>query len=140
MRGASVLGELSRRTPLIVVVSLCVAIVADWVEAPVWLPYGLAIGLAGMALMFMARRNHRPAADPDSEDTGWLAQELAGNGSPSGTYPLAFCAVVAIALNGFQEAYSAPGWVALVLIAAWAMANARYPANDEADGPPRLSD
>lgn len=122
---------ISSRTPLVVIVSLCVSLIANWIAAPVWLPYGLAIVLGCMALVLMARRSRPPAADADSDNSGWLAQELAGNGSPSGTYPLGFCAVVTIALTGFQDAYALPGWAALAVIAAWAIANARYPTEDE---------
>lgn len=118
---------------MIVIVSLCVALLASWVEAPLWLPYGLAIALACLALVLMAKRR-RPSVEADAGDGGWLAQELAGNGSPSGTYPLGFCAVVTIALTGFQDAYSMPGWAALALTAAWAVANASYPAKDDFEG------
>lgn len=134
MPTANLLNMLSRRTPAIVIGSLCVAVVAYWIEAPAWLPYGLAIGLAALALVLMARRHRRPAVVENSDDGGWLAQELAGNGSPSGTYPLGFCAVVTIALTGFQETYALPGWAALLLIAAWAMANANYPREDGGSG------
>jgi len=119
---------------MIVMVSLCAELVGYWVEAPVWLPYGLAAALACQALILMAKRRRRPSVDADAADSGWLAQELAGNGSPSGTYPLGFCAVVAIALTGFQDAYAMPGWAALALTAAWAVANASYPAKDEFEG------
>lgn len=137
---SNVIEELSCRAPTIVISSLCVAIIAYWVETPVWLPYGLAIGLGCMALVLMSRRQRRPANKADEGDAGWLAQELAGNGSPSGTYPLGFCAVVTIALTGFQGAYALPAWAALALIAAWAVANARYPTGDEPEGLPPLSD
>ena len=133
MRRASILDEVSRRTPTILIVSLCAALVGYWVEAPVWLPYGLAIALACLAVVLMAKRRPRPSVDADAGDSGWLAQELAGNGSPSGTYPLGFCAVVTIALTGFQDAYATPGWAALALTAAWAIANARYPTERECE-------
>lgn len=127
------LADFSRRTPRIVIVSLCAALVGYWVEVPVWLPYGLAIALACLALTLLAKRRRRPSVQADAGDSGWLAQELAGNGSPSGTYPLGFCAVVTIALTGFDDAYAMPGWAALALTAAWAIANARYPAEHELD-------
>jgi len=127
------LDEVSRRTPTILIVSLCAALVGYWVEAPVWLPYGLAIALACLAVVLMSKRRPRPSVDADAGDSGWLAQELAGNGSPSGTYPLGFCAVVTIALTGFQDAYATPGWAALALTAAWAIANARYPTERESE-------
>ena len=135
MQTAITLEQLSRRTPRLVVVGLCTALVAYWSEAPLWLPYALAAISAGLAVILLATRNRAIGpAETESEDTGWLAQELAGNGSPSGTYLLGFSAVVTIALTGVQGAYSLPGWAALLLIAAWAAANARYPANDSSEG------
>jgi hypothetical protein len=133
MRGAVVLDELSRRTPVVVVVGLCAALLGYWTEAPLPLPYGLAVTLGGLALILMATRGRRRRLkrDMDSGETDWLAHELAGNGSPSGTYLLAFFDVVTIALTGFQGAYAMPGWAALALTAAWAIANAHYPSGDE---------
>jgi len=135
MRDAFTLEQLSRRTPRLVVVGLCTALVAYWSEAPLWLPYALAAISAGLAVILLATRNRAIGpAETESEDTGWLAQELAGNGSPSGTYLLGFSAVVTIALTGVQGAYSLPGWAALLLIAAWAAANARYPSDESCEG------
>ena len=34
---------LSRRAPSIVIGTLCAALVAYWAEAPLWVPYGLAV-------------------------------------------------------------------------------------------------
>lgn len=135
MRTAFTLEQLSRRTPRLVVVSLCAALVAYWTEAPLWLPYALATISAGLAVILLATRNRAigPVAT-DSDDAGWLAQELAGNGSPSGTYLLGFSAVVTIALTGVQGAFALPGWAALLLIAAWAVVNARYPVDDGSEG------
>ena len=131
MRRASLFDELSRRVPAIVAAALCAALVADWLEAPAWLPYGLAIGLVGLALVMMARRRRPPA---DAEETSWLDRELAGNGSPPGTYLLGFFGVVTVALTGFQGAYALPGWAALALTAAWAVANASDAPREGAEG------
>ena len=135
MQTAITLEQLSRRTPRLVVVSLCTALVANWTEAPLWLPYALATMSAGLAVILLATRNRAIGpSETECDDARWLAQELAGNGSPSGTYLLGFSAVVTIALTGVQGAYSLPGWAALLLTAAWAVANARYPANDSSEG------
>lgn len=133
MRRGQVLQGFSRRAPTIVIVSLCVALLAYWTEAPLWLPHGLAIALVVLALILMATRNHAPiGTTKDGGDTNWLTNELAGNGSPSGTYPLGFFAIVMLALTGFEGAYALPAWAALALIAAWAVANAHYPPADDA--------
>jgi hypothetical protein len=136
MRGATVLKELSRRAPVIVILTLCTALLGYWTEAPLWLPRGLAITAGGLALILMATRNRRRtlSAETESDNAGWLTHELAGSGSPSGTYLLAFFAVVTIALTGFQGTYALPAWVVLALIAAWAMANAQYPSGDDPEG------
>ena len=132
MRGAVVLDELSGRAPMVVAVSLCTALLCYWAEAPLALPYGLAIALGGMALILMGTRGRRrpPESNRQSDDNDWLAQELAGNGSPSGTYVLGFFDLLTIALTGFQGAYALPGWAALALTAAWAISNAQYPPGD----------
>jgi hypothetical protein len=140
MRSKRTLVELSRRAPSIVVVTLCAALVGYWAEVPVWLPYGIAILVGTLALAVMASRKRQPQAavegDPDS-DTSWLAQELAGKGSPAGSYTLAFLALVTIAVTGMQGAYALPAWAALALCAAWSIANARYGPRREAEpGPP----
>ena len=132
MRGAVVLEELSRRTPMVLAIGLSTALLSYWTETPLWLPYGLAVIFAGMALILMATRGRRRRLrkDKDSGEPDWLAHELAGNGSPSGTYVLGFFDLVTIALTGFQGAYALPGWAALALTAAWAISNAQYPPGD----------
>jgi len=136
MRGAVIPRELSRRTPVVASIVLCAALLGYWTEAPLWLPRGLAIVSVSLALVLMAARDRRrrPSTETEVGDAGWLSQELAGSGSPSGTYPLAFFAAVTIALTGFQGAYALPGWAALGLVAAWATANAHYRTNDSPEG------
>ena len=133
MGGAIVLDELSRRAPIVVAIGLCAALLSYWTGAPLVLPYGLAIAIGGLALIVMGTRGRRRRlkSDTDSGDTGWLTHELAGNGSPSGTYVLGFFDLLTIALTGFQGVYALPGWAALALTAAWAVSNARYPSGDE---------
>ena len=129
------LEALSRRAPAIVVGTLVAALAGYWAEVPVWLPYGLAVIVAAVALIVMASRDRRPRprlqedADGASE-ASWLAHEIAGRGSPSGSYLLGFFSLVTIMLTGFQGAYAVPAWAALALAAAWGIANARYPAGE----------
>lgn len=135
MRRHVILDELSTRAPIIVIVTLCTALVAYWLDAPLWLPYGLALIVGSMALVVMAARDRRGHFKPETElgstrDESWIAHELAGNGSPRGSYLLGFCGLVTIALIGFQGAYALPAWAALALAAAWGVANARYPSGD----------
>lgn len=135
MRRHVILDGLSRRAPIIVVVTLCTALVAYWLDAPLWLPYGLALIVGSMAIVVMAARDRRGQFKPENElgstrNESWIAHELAGNGSPRGSYLLGFCGLVTIALIGFQGAYALPAWAGLALAAAWGVANARYPSGD----------
>jgi hypothetical protein len=136
MPSRTLLRALSSRAPTIVIATLLAALVGYWFEVPVWLPYGLAIVVAIIALMVMASRDRRarPRVDDDVEGSGsssWIAHEIAGRGSPSGSYLLGFFSLVTIVLTGFQGAYALPAWAALALSAAWGIANARYPAGEE---------
>lgn len=133
MGRANILDGLSRRAPMLVAIGLCASLLGYWTEAALALPYGLAIALSGLALILMGTRGRprRLTRDPDSVDSGWLAHELAGNGSPAGTYVLGFFDLLTIALTGFQGVYALPGWAALALTAAWAVSNAHYPSRDE---------
>lgn len=135
MRSSVILDGLSRRTPMAVGVGLCAGLLSYWTEAPDALPYAIAALLGSLALILMGTRGRRRrlARDSESADMGWLGHELAGHGSPPGTYVLAFFDLLTIALTGFQGAYSLPGWAALALTAAWAVSNAHYPPSDEAD-------
>jgi hypothetical protein len=135
MRGRVILDALSMRAPTIVVVTLCAALIGYWIDAPLWLPYGLATIVGGLALVQMATRDRRGrpaiAEEPDSStNKSWIAHELAGEGSASGSYLLGFFALVTIMLTGLRGAYAMPAWAALALAAAWGVANARYPADD----------
>ena len=56
MRGNVILNALSKRVPIIVVVTLCGALVVYSLDAPLWLPYGLALIVGGIAIVVMAAR------------------------------------------------------------------------------------
>jgi hypothetical protein len=109
--------------------------VAYWAEAPLLLPYGMAIVVGCLAVVLMGARNRRgrPAAteeDGASGNKSWIAHELAGKGSPAGSYLLGFFALVTIMLTGLSGTYALPAWAALALAAAWGVANARYPTGE----------
>lgn len=133
MRGSTTFDALSRRTPTIIVITLCAALIFYWADLPLFLPYVLAILACAVALVLMATRDRRARfipedeADPDS-DRGWMAQELAGKGTPSGSYVLGFFTLVTIWLTGIQGAYAVPAWAALALTVAWGIANLRRQA------------
>lgn len=133
MHGNSIIGGLSRRTPAIVMGTLFTALVGYWTDAPRWLPYGLTLIVGGLALILMATRDRRTEPDTEEEpgstaNASWLARELAGKGSKSGSYLLGFLSFVTIVLTGLQGTYAMPAWAALALSAAWGIANAPDPA------------
>jgi hypothetical protein len=132
MRRNLILNALSGRAPIIVVITLCAALAAYWADAPLWFPYGLAVTVACVALVLMAARDRRSQfnAEEESNSASWISSELAGHGSPSGTYVLGFFCLVTIMLTGFQGPYTIPAWAALALCVAWGIANARYPTGD----------
>jgi len=122
---------------MIVIMTLCAALVTDWTGAPLWLPYGLAIIVGSLALVVMASRDRRGPVrteeEPGATGKSWIAHELAGKGTPSGFYVLGFFGLVTIMLTGFQGPYSLPAWAALALGGAWGIANARYPSDESSD-------
>jgi len=129
---------LSSRAPSIVVFTLCISLLAAWINAPMWLPTTLAIAVGSLALLlFLARgRGHRlqQENEPGIADEGsWIAYELAGQGTPPGFYVLAFFGIVTIALTGFQTPYARPAWAGFALGIVWGIANRTYPSNEEAD-------
>ena len=134
----SFLDVLSKRAPTIVALALGAALLGAWSEAPAWLANGLAIIVAFLALALLAargRRNEfRTAEELGSTRSGdWIAYELAGKGSPPGFYVLAFFGILTIVLTGFQTPYAILAWAGLVLSVAWAIVNARYPADDSVE-------
>lgn len=60
-----------------------------------------------------------------------ISYELAGKGTPPGSYLLGFFGFVTIMLTGVQLPYAAPAWAGFFLAVAWGYANARYPTEDD---------
>jgi|tagenome__1003787_1003787.scaffolds.fasta_scaffold20935882_2 hypothetical protein len=127
---------LSKRAPSIVVFTLCAALLAQWIEAPVWLPKLLAIAVGGLALLLFAsrvRRHEFRRQDESGTERSWFDYELAGKGTPPGYYILAFFGFVTIVLTGFQSAYAMPAWAAFALGIVWGLANRSYPLEEDGD-------
>ncbi len=132
------LDALSRRAPAIVIFTLCAALVAKWVDAPVWLPdsLGVVVGSLALALMAAKGRRHRFKTREELGFTGgadWLAYELAGKGTPPGYYLLGFFGFLTIMLTGFQSAYALPAWAGFGLGVVWGIVNVRYPVDEESE-------
>jgi hypothetical protein len=126
------LNKLSKRAPDIVIMTLCAALLGAWTGAPEWLAYGLAIIVGLFALAVLATRGKRRhihvVEETDAEQTtGWLDYELAGKGTPLGTYLLAFFAFVTAMLAGFDSPYGLLAWAGFALAVAWSAANAHFP-------------
>ena len=124
---------LSRRAPSIVVFTLGAALLLAWVNAPVWVPTALAAVVGAIALLLFAARGGRSARRGVEDERNWVAWELAGKGTPAGSYLLAFFAFVTIMLTGIQSAYAMPGWAGLALAIVWGVANRHYPAEEDAE-------
>ena len=138
MRLSVFLDGLSKRAPIIVVLTLCAALVDAWTSGPVWLANGLAIIVASLAAVLLVARGRRSELKTP-EEVGftrlrdWIAYELAGKGSPPGFYLLGFFGFITIFVTGFQSTYSRPAWAGLFLGVVWGIANARYPAEDASE-------
>lgn len=125
------LDALSKRAPVIVIITLCAALVSAWSGAPDWLPNGAAIVVGSLALVLLLSRGGRNrfrAAEDENRD--WLAYELAGKGSPQGFYPLAFFGIVTIVLTGIQSPSAKLAWAGFCLGIVWGIVNAHYPADE----------
>jgi hypothetical protein len=123
---------------MIVIGTLSAALVGYWTDAPLWLPYGLAIIVGSLALVLIAARDRRQPLKTEDEldsssDGNWIAQELSGKGSPPGFYVLEFFGLVTIVLTSFDGPYAMPAWAGLALGAAWGIANARFTTAEESD-------
>ena len=132
MRVRRSLGRLSRRAPDIVIATLCVALLGAWLDAPSWLANSLAIivGLLALAVLATRQRYRRftmMEEEDSSETTSWLGYELAGKGTPLGTYLLAFFAFLTVMLTGFDSTWGKLAWAGFALAIAWSIANAHFP-------------
>ena len=122
----------SRRAPSIVVFTLIAALLLAWVGAPVWMATALAVVIAGLTLLLFAARGGRNARRGLEDERNWVAWELAGKGTPPGSYLLACFGFVTIMLTGIQSSYSLPAWAGLALGIVWGISNRHYPAEDDA--------
>ena len=124
---------LSKRAPSVVVFTLGAALVLAWVNAPPWMPSALAAVVGGLALLLFAARGGRSARRGAQDERNWAAWELAGKGTPPGSYLLGFFAFVTIMLTGIQSPYALPAWAGLALGLVWGIANRHYPAEEDSD-------
>ena len=124
---------------MIVVITLCAALVSAWSGVPEWLTNDLAIGVGSLAVVLLVsrgRRNQFKTAQElsSSRSRDWVAYELAGKGSPPGFYPLGFFGIVTIILTGLQSPSSNLAWAGFLLGVVWGIVNARYPVDETPEG------
>ena len=124
---------LSKRAPSIVVYVLGISLLCGWVGAPVWMVTALAIVIGALALLLFAARGGGRGSPSVNHDRNWLAWEVAGQGTPPGSYLLAFFSFLTVFLIGFESAYARPAWAAFALAIVWGIANRQYPADEETD-------
>ena len=124
---------LSKRAPSLMVYVLAISLLCAWLGAPVWASTALAIVTAALALLLLAARGGRRAALGGSHNRNWLAWEVAGQGTPPGSYLLAFFSFLTVFLIGLEAAYARPAWAAFALSIVWGIANRQYPADEDAD-------
>ena len=132
VRSAGILDELSKRVPSIVALTFCSALLAAWTGATVWLSNTLAIIVLGLALLLLAgrgrRREFKSPADLGIKQV--IAYELAGEGTPRGSYLLGFFGFLTLMLIGFQSPYRMPAFSGIALTLVWGFVNARYPEDE----------
>ena len=129
---------LSQRAPSVVVFTLCASILSAWIDAPVWFPTTLAVVVACLALLLFVARAGRHALQSKeklgfTQNSGWLAWELAGKGTPPGYYLLGFFGFLTIVLTGFQSPHAMPAWAGFALGIVWGLANRHYPSDEDGD-------
>ena len=118
------LGHAVEAGPVIVIIALSAALVGAWTSAPIWLAKSAAIIVAGLALLLLAARKRRHLFDTTGEagftnNSGWIAHELAGKGTPPGSYLLGFFGFLTIALTGFNSPYAMLAWAGFALDVVW---------------------
>lgn len=126
------INALSRRAPSIVVFTLIAALACAWVGAPMWLPTALAVVVASLGMLLFAARGGRNASRNLDDERNWIAWELAGKGTPPGSYLLGFFGFLTLMLIGIQSPYSRPAWAGLALGIVWGITNRHYPAETDA--------
>jgi len=129
---------LSQRAPSVVLLTLCASILSAWIDAPEWFPTTLAVVVAGLALLLFVARTGRHGLQSKEEpgstqDRSWLAWELAGKGTPPGSYLLAFFGFLTVALTGFQSPHAMPAWAGFALGVVWGIANRQYPSGEDGE-------
>jgi hypothetical protein len=131
----AILDTVSKRAPIIVVLTLCSALLGAWTSAPVWLANVLAAVVGSLALILLAARGRRHSLVTPPEELGFaglkerIAYELAGNGTPPGYYLLGFFGFLTIMLTGFQSPYGMLAFSGFALGVVWGIVNARYPSD-----------
>lgn len=139
MGASAVFDVLSKRAPVIVVVTLITSLFGAWSKAPDWLFNALAIVVGSLALLLWAARG-LPRQFKSKEDLGFtrnrdfVAHELAGKGTPRGSYLLGFFGFATILVSGFQTPYGTLAFAGLALSVVWGIVNTRYPSDWEASG------
>ena len=129
------LNMLSKRAPLIVVLSLCAALVGAWASAPAGLIDALTIIVGSLTIMLLAARGRRRSLMSLSEESDLpslkdrIEYELAGKGTPPGHYLLGFFGFLTIMLTGLQSPSGMLACAGTALVVVWGIVNARYPAD-----------
>jgi hypothetical protein len=134
VRSARIFDKLSKRVPSVVVLTFCAALLGAWLDAPLWLSNALAIIVIGLALLLLAGRGRRRQFK-SPENLGIkevIAYELAGEGTPRGSYLLGFFGFLTLMLIGFQSPYRMPAFSGIALTLVWGFVNARYPEDENA--------
>lgn len=125
--------RLSQRAPSTVVYTLGLSLLGAWLGAPVWAVTALAVVITALALLLLATRGGRGPGHVANHDRNWLAWEVAGQGTPPGSYLLVFFSFLTAFLIGLESAHARPAWAALALAIAWGIVNRQYPAEEERD-------
>ena len=138
VRAGAILDGLSKRAPAIVLFTLGAALVGAWTSAPVWLAKGPAILVSSLAILLLVTRGRRHQFKTydeldSTENRGWIAYELAGKGTPPGSYLLGFFSFLTIFLTGLQTPYAMLAWAGFALGVIWGIVNAHYPADEESN-------